>query len=187
MPEFELSKQRDAARTKARILAAAQEEFSRQGYAQAGIRDIGARAGVSSTLLLRYYGSKAGLFEAALIDAVNAEEVFAARREEFGAHLARLLSNPAADIKPPLMIALASGDPEASAIAGRVAEEYSVKPLAKWLGPPDARARAAQIITLSIGYAFCTRQLPLGAASRGADRKLTQWLAESIQAIVDQC
>jgi len=55
-------KRRNAPKTKAKILAASQEAFAELGYSQAGIRDIAAIAGVSSTLLLRYFGSKPALF-----------------------------------------------------------------------------------------------------------------------------
>ncbi len=180
------TKVRDAPRTKANILEAAKRAFAEQSYAQTGIRDIAAMAGVSSTLLLRYYGSKAGLFEAALIAAMDANDLFDTDRSVFGAYLAAALSDPNADIKSPAMIAFASGDAEAQEIATRVSEDYGVAPLAQWLGPPDARARAAQINVLSIGYVMCTRQISLVGRSRAGDKKLAKWLAETVQAIVDQ-
>src|SRR5262245_44861791 len=110
------TKQRDAPRTKAKILEAAKQAFSEQSYTQTGIRDIAAMAGVSSTLLLRYFGSKAGLFEAALIAAMESSDLFETEKEVFGAFLAAALSNPEADILSPSMIAFASGDPEAREI-----------------------------------------------------------------------
>src|SRR5262245_42432475 len=113
-------RQRDAPRTKAKILAAAQQAFAELGYARAGIRDIAAIADVSSTLLLRYYGSKAGLFEAALIDAVSPGDLFSAPRNRFGGHVATLLSRTELDIKPPPMIAMAVGDAEAREITTRI-------------------------------------------------------------------
>ena len=53
----------DAAVTRARILLVAKQVFSRRGYSECGIRDIAGELGLSATILLRYYGSKAGLFE----------------------------------------------------------------------------------------------------------------------------
>jgi AcrR family transcriptional regulator len=180
----EAVRQRDAPRTKAKILAAAQQAFAEIGYARAGIREIAAIADVSSTLLLRYYGSKAGLFEAALIDAVTPDVVFAAPRARFGAYVAAALSRSELDIKPPPMIAMAVADEEAREIATRVALQYSVTPLAKWLGGADAKGRAARIMTLAVGFVMFTRQIPLTGAR--IDKKHTQWLAESLQAIVDE-
>jgi AcrR family transcriptional regulator len=177
-------KRRNAPKTKAKILDAAQQAFAETGYAQTGIRDIAAIADVSSTLLLRYYGSKAGLFEAALLDAMRVAPLFAMRREHFGEHIAANVLNTNVDIKPPSMIALSTGDADAREIAARVTREHVVAPLAKWLGPPDANARAAEIVILAIGFALFTRQIPLAVG--GGEKKLAKWFAQTIQSIVDR-
>lgn len=180
----ETIRQRDAPRTKAKILTAAQQAFAELGYARAGIREIAAIADVSSTLLLRYYGSKAGLFEAALIDAVSPGDLFAAPRAQFGAHVAAMLSRTELDIKPPPMIAMAVGDEEAREIATRVALEHAITPLAKWLGGADAKGRATRIMILAVGFVMFTRQIPLSGAR--IDKRHAAWLADSLQAIVDE-
>jgi TetR/AcrR family transcriptional regulator len=51
---------------RADILRAAQREFARGGYAGARIERIAASAGVNKQLLFHYFGSKEGLFAAAL-------------------------------------------------------------------------------------------------------------------------
>lgn len=179
-------KRRNAPKTKASILVAAQQAFSELGYSQAGIRDIAAIAGISSPLLLRYFGSKAGLFEAALTEAARLERIFEQGRAGFGEHLANLLLDVDLDVKAPAMVALSTGDADARAIATRVTEKHVVAPLAEWLGPPDARARAVEIIMLGMGVVMYTRQLPLAPAAKGSDKKLARWLARTLQAIVDQ-
>jgi AcrR family transcriptional regulator len=179
-------KRRNAPKTKAAILTAAQEAFAVLGYARAGIRDIGAIADVSSTLLLRYFGSKAGLFEAALVDSLRLEGLFALGKERFGERLIALFQDVELDIKQPSIIALSIGDGESREIATRVTEERVLKPLAKWLGPPDGRTRALQIIMLGMGFVLFTRLIPLMPATKGIDRKLARWFAQTIQAIVDQ-
>lgn len=178
-------KRRNAPQTKARILAAAQQAFAEIGYAQAGIRDIAAIAGISSTLLPRYYGSKAGLFEAALVDAMRMDEVLGQGREGLGERLAAVFLDRNLDIKPPSMVTLSTGDSEAREIATRVMEEQVLKPLAKWLGPPDGRVRALEILLLSMGFVLFTRQFPL-LPGRGADKLLAAWFAQTVQAIVDR-
>lgn len=180
-------KRRNATQTKAKILAAAQQAFSETGYSQSGIRDIAAIADVSSTLLLRYYGSKTALFEAALIDTMPIAELLAGtERSQFGDVLARAFLDKKLDIKPPSIIALAAGDADARDVATRVIDEHILAPMAKWLGPPDAQARALEILILAMGFVLFTRQFPLVPGSRGADKKLARWLADSIQAIVDR-
>jgi AcrR family transcriptional regulator len=180
-----LPRKRDAAATRARILEAAQRAFSETGYSHTGIREIARLAGTSSTLVLRYFGSKAGLFEAALVAAMPVETVFVHPREALGRGLAGALLDPANAIRPPLMIPLAAGDPEAAAIAARVFEAQSIAPLAQWLEGPDRRARALEIAMLATGLVSYLRQLPLRAPTEAERRHIVDWFARAIQAIVD--
>jgi AcrR family transcriptional regulator len=181
----EKPKPRNAPRTKAQILAAAQEAFAELGFGQAGIRDIAARAGITSPMLLRYFGSKAGLFEAALVETMRVETLFEGDRAQFGERLTALFLDTKRDFKAPSMVALATGHADARDIATRVMDERVVEPLAKWLGPPDARARALEIMMLGMGFVLYTRQFPLMPARKGIDKKMAKWLTRTLQAIVD--
>jgi AcrR family transcriptional regulator len=49
------------------LLESAHDLFSRQGYSATSTREIADHAGVSETLMFRYFGSKAGLFREALV------------------------------------------------------------------------------------------------------------------------
>jgi AcrR family transcriptional regulator len=49
------------------LLESARDLFSRQGYASTSTREIADHAGVSETLMFRYFGSKGGLFREALV------------------------------------------------------------------------------------------------------------------------
>jgi AcrR family transcriptional regulator len=179
------SGKRNAQATKARLLEAAQRAFSETGYSQTGIRQIAETAGTSSTMLLRYYGSKADLFEAALTAAMPVESVLSHPRDRFGISLAEALLDPGNEIRPPLMIALASGDREAAEIAARVMEARSIMPLAQWLGGTDGRARALQIAMLATGLVSYLRQLPLPKLRDTDQDAITDWFASTVQTIVD--
>jgi AcrR family transcriptional regulator len=176
---------RNAAESRLRILSAAQKAFSERGYAQTGIRDIAALANVSSALVLRYFGSKLGAFEAALIASMQLEPVLAAGKAAFGRHLATTFLREDLDVKPPVLIAILTGDPAAREVTARVTETHLIAPLADWLGPPDGRARAMEISMLATGFVIYMRQLPL-TPSEATKAHVTEWLAASIQAIVDQ-
>lgn len=52
--------------TKAAILRAARERFAAQGYERTTIRGVAADAGIDPSMVMRYFGSKEGLFDAAL-------------------------------------------------------------------------------------------------------------------------
>lgn len=185
MPTPPVTRKRNAEATKARILRAAQIAFSQMGYAKAGIRDIASLAEVSSTLLIRYYGSKAGLFEAALTDAIRMDNVLSADKQHFGEKLAKLFLDENLDITPPAMLALSTGHPESQTIAERATRRYVLDPLAKWLGSPDGQVRALEIFMLATSFVLYTRQVPLTPNSKPARKRLAQWFAESVQRIVD--
>src|SRR5262245_50498090 len=53
---------RNAAATREAILASARTAFARAGYDGAGLREIGAGAGVTAMMVNRYFGSKEELF-----------------------------------------------------------------------------------------------------------------------------
>lgn len=174
---------RNADATRARILEAAQQAFSETGYSHTGIREIARRAGISSTLLLRYFGSKAGLFEAALRDAIPVSSTLLWEREEYGMRLAAALLDTANRVRPPQMIVLASGDPEAAEIAARVTSERAIGPLAEWLGGEDGRRRALSIAMLATGFVTYARQLPLDLPA--AERtQLQSWFADQVGALI---
>lgn len=178
-------RKRDSAATRARILEAAQRAFSETGYSHTGIRDIARMADTSSTLVLRYFGSKAGLFEAALHAAMPVSAALNQPREGLGRALAEALLDPANAIRPPLMIALAAGDPEAAAIAARVFEAQSIVPVMHWLGGADSRARAMELAMLATGLVSYLRQLPLQPVTPAERDHIVDWFARSVQAIVE--
>ncbi|SNS06377.1 transcriptional regulator, TetR family [Humidesulfovibrio mexicanus] len=59
-------RQRDAERTRAAIVQAAREVFLRGDYHQASLSDIAHRAGVAQSLIHHHFGSKKGLYVAAV-------------------------------------------------------------------------------------------------------------------------
>lgn len=67
---------RDAAATREALMAAATEEFARNGFAGARVDVIAASAGVNKQLVYHYYGNKEGLYREAL------EAVYAQLREK---------------------------------------------------------------------------------------------------------
>ncbi len=177
---------RNASETRGRILAAAQAAFAQVGYSAAGIRAIAAAATIDPALVMRYYGSKAGLYEAALIDAIPDYPGLDLSHARFGERLAAKFIEAFLDDRALSMMILSAGDPEAQAISLKVMQEHGVAPLARWLGPPDAEARAKRMLMLSTGFKFYTRQLPIMSATDATESQTTEWLARALQEIVDE-
>src|SRR4051794_38214336 len=59
-------KERKSDKTRAAILSAARAEFHRHGYDRTSIRAVAATAQIDPSMVMRYYGSKEGLFAAAV-------------------------------------------------------------------------------------------------------------------------
>ena len=170
-------------------MAAAKRCFSEIGYANTGIRDVAAAAGVSYALLGRYYGSKAGLLEAALGETLIADSILRVDRAQFGENLARTLMMAASSGQTTTsMTILAAADPDARAIATRLFETQVIGPLTEWLGPSAGRERAVAIAMLCAGYVSHARLVPLLGRSPVAEASdpMFRWLVDTFQRIVDE-
>jgi AcrR family transcriptional regulator len=176
---------RDSNRTKAAILEAAAEAFASRGYLQTGVRDIAASAGVNSTLIARYFGSKDQLFEAVLRKALSVEVLLTADRGRFGEHVARLLTadSPTADVVA--MAVFAAADLGARRATRPDARSPASRTSPGRLGGANAAERAVQITVLCTGFVTYRRLLPLEAAAGGPDSLHAVWLAQALQRIVD--
>lgn len=168
-----------------KILAAAQQVFSSVGYSEAGIRRIAELVGVSPTILFRQFGTKANLFEEALVAAICEDPQQAKTMDTFARHVADLLADPTQINCPHAMTLLATGNEEARQIAIRVLKKYTIGPMMTWLGGPNAETRAKQIMALCAGFALYNTQLNT-SDSKEINQQMVDWLADSIQAIVDQ-
>lgn len=175
---------RDAEATRARILAAAQTVFSTRGYAEAGVREITALAAVNPSLVNRYFGSKEGLFEAALEAALNVGYLTDAGHAEFGRRVVDTFLEGRGEVNPLPMLVFAAADAGAKAIALRLLADRIVTPLAGWLGGAEAEARAARIMVIATGFFTFRLLLPLAPLAEELSPGTRDWLAQSLQAIV---
>lgn len=171
---------RNADATRENIVAAAVAAFSTVGFTAAGVREIGARAGANPALVNRYFGSKLGLFRAALDAALEVEPITNLGREGLAARLAESFINPADGRFNPLpMIVFAAADPDAQAIAQTALEQKIVKPLGEFIGGFDGEVRAARLMAIATGF-FTYRILypltPFAGPVSAADRR---WLTTS--------
>jgi AcrR family transcriptional regulator len=180
-------KRRNPVTTKAKILAAAQKAFAERGYAQTGLRDIATLADVSSALPVTYFGTKAGLFEAALENALNmtfTAEATGNRRATFGKDFVNAVCDRNLPMNVPAMIALSIGSDEAKGISSQFARDHIIKPIAKWLGPPRAKERAYLIVMITTGFVIFDRHITVEESGSGSST-ISAWLENTIQSIVD--
>ena len=176
---------RTSEESKVRIIDSAQRVFSQKGYGRAGLREIAAHAGVGGSLLVKYFSSKANLFEAALKKALIDPAIFQSDRTHFGEAIVDFVREPEMAVLAPAMIALSLGDDAAMNVILKVSQEAILAPMASWLGDPDADARASFILMLTTGYAIFGRHLLMGSCekTRAATARM---IADALQAAVDR-
>jgi AcrR family transcriptional regulator len=181
-PEGEAGGGRNAAQTKLAILAAARRAFAERSYELVGVREVAQLAGVDRALIVRYFGSKEGLFQAALEQALTVEPIIRLDRASFGKEFVELFLSWSG-YSAIRMISFAAANPDLRAHSMAQCEKRMIEPLEKWLGPPNAHARATSLLTLFTGLeTFWDLGLP---SLRSMDPKLRRWLEEASQAIVD--
>jgi AcrR family transcriptional regulator len=80
-----------SAGTRRAILEAARSAFAARGYEQTTIRAVAAAAGIDASMVMRYFGSKAGLFAAAATADLQVPDLRAVPAERWGEVLVRYL------------------------------------------------------------------------------------------------
>lgn len=161
------------------------ELFAELGFDHASTREIAAQAGANPALLVRYFGSKEGLFRAALEAAMLMEPLLTVDRSQMGQRVVEVFTGMTDAPNPLAMIILSAADPAARAISVEVLERQVIAPLAAYLGPPEAETRAARLNILWSGFLIARQLLPLSPLADSRLPPMLEWLADETQAIVD--
>ena len=176
---------RKGERTRLAILEAAREQFHRLGYDGASIRGIAAGANIDPSMVMRYYGSKEGLFAAAvdvdlrLPDITDCPPTMRGRRlvEHF---LARWEGTPRDDVLV-LLLRSAVTNETARDRMHRIFTEQLGACVASVTEPASAPRRAALIATQMLGLALCRYVLELPAVVAATPEQLATDLGPNIQ------
>lgn len=175
---------RNAAATRQRILTAAQSAFAELGYASAGMRHIAREARVDPAMVVRYFGTKAALFETALAECIPDLRQFQSA-DDLGSQLAAELLGGFLDLRMQSIILLGVGDPEAREICARVLRDRVIAPMAERIGGPDAHDRAIRLVMIATGYTMFTRQVPLIDAQGAAASGTADWMAGIVRELFE--
>lgn len=187
-------RKRDAAATRAAILKAARQAFAAHGYDGAGLREIAANAGVTAMLVNRYFGSKEGLFEAAIDDAMSDASVIRKGMPDLdalGGYLAAGVLETTRPNATPLdgsLMMVRSGsttNQRVIEIGRKQIEKMHLKTLAAALKGDNAAERAALILALIAGVQVMRQMIGLTPLARTPSVTLQQLLAPLIQQLVD--
>ncbi|MEE4543123.1 TetR family transcriptional regulator [Streptomyces sp. V4-01] len=179
------ARKRDAAATREAILAAAVVEFTENGYARAGVRQIAERAGVTAMMINRYFGSKERLFAEAVDRAFGPPTIVGDERRGLSHSLALTLAEstaPDAELLDPFLLLLRSAaDPEAAGILKRGVEAHPGARLAGLLGGSDADVRAQLGLALIAGTWLLRTVVGTTALASADDGRLADLLAAMLE------
>ncbi|MDX3242433.1 TetR family transcriptional regulator [Streptomyces sp. ME18-1-4] len=171
--------------TRATILDAARERFLADGYEKATIRAIARDAKIDPSMVMRYYGNKAGLFAAAVAIDPGLLDLPLEPREEIGRTLVRhflTLWEENGEFTALMRVSVSATDPASADRMQSVLREQMI-PLARRLGhePEQAQARAALCVSTMLGLALTRYVLRFPASMALGREEIVDWLGPTIQ------
>jgi AcrR family transcriptional regulator len=175
--------------TRRTILDAARRAFASRGYEQTTIRAVAADAGIDASMVMRYFGSKAGLFAAAAtldLDPPDLASAPARRRGEVlvGHFVSRWERNPSEDMLVFLLRTAVTNE----AVAEQLQATFNrmiVGPLTT-LGYDDPERRAALIGSQLMGLGLCRYILRMEPLASLSSDEVVAGVAPTIQRYLSQ-
>ncbi|MDX2968114.1 TetR family transcriptional regulator [Kribbella solani] len=181
---------RSGAESKQRILDAARTQFLLHGYAGTTVRAVAAEAGVDPAMVFYFFGSKQGLFGAAvnLSAAVPPaiESIFTGGLDGIGERIVRtLVSNlDKSDRTPTAMLAWPAAPPnESGSLLREFIDREITTRLADLLDTPDAKVRAGMVNAQILGLTVARYNVRLEPIASATVDDLVAWFAP----IIEQC
>lgn len=181
------TKKNQSRRTREAILEAARQRFAAEGFERTTIRAVADDAHIDPSMVMRYYGSKEGLFAAAVdfdlalpdLSQVPTHQLGAAAVNHF---LTRWEGEQAGDPLPVLLATAATSEAAAHQMQRIFQAQLEPVVAAATPGDPSTSAtRAGLIATQLLGLALCRYVLRLSPVVDLNREALLHWLAPVIQ------
>lgn len=175
--------------SRARIIAAAVDEFGERGYDGSTIRSIAARAGVDSALVHHYFGTKADLFAEAvgmpLRPDADVPAILAGPRDEVGERLVRYILEAFEDPDVRrrgvmLMRTAVASKLTTPLLAGFISREL-IGRIARALDAPDAELRASLVASQIAGLLLTRYVLRFSALAEASIDELVERIGPTVQ------
>ncbi|MEA1264723.1 TetR family transcriptional regulator [Microbacterium maritypicum] len=175
--------------SRARIIAAAVDDFGEKGYDGATIRSIAARAGVDSALVHHYFGTKADLFAEAvgipLRPDVDVPGILAGPRDEIGDRLIRYVleafEQPEVRRRGVMLLRTAIGSRLTTPLLAGFLSRELLSRVARRLDVDDADLRASLVASQIAGLLIARYVLRLPALAAAPIDELVSRLGPTLQ------
>jgi AcrR family transcriptional regulator len=186
------ARRRNAAATRAAILASARRAFARAGYDGAGVREIASGAGVTAMLVNRYFGSKERLFAEVVADTmatptILTPEILGSREpgRAIAAALVGLTDSGATPLDGFLVMVHSASSRRAAEIGRAQIEAHHQKTMADALTGPLAAERAAIVLSVVAGVQVMRQMIGLSPLAKADPEALAGILAPVFQKLVE--
>jgi AcrR family transcriptional regulator len=164
---------RNAAATRAAILASARQAFARAGYDGAGVREIAEGAGVTAMLVNRYFGSKEQLFAEVVAD-IMANPIILTEKtlksehggDDMAEALVGITAAGGARLDGFQIMCRSAASPAAAEIGRQQIEAHYHKALTAALPGPHASERAALLLAFVAGVQIMRQMIGLEALAK---------------------
>ncbi|MFI5759026.1 TetR family transcriptional regulator [Streptomyces sp. NPDC051569] len=176
----------DAGTGRDAIVRAARRAFAFRPYAEVTMRGIAADAGVSASLIVKYFGTKEGLFNTIADFGPAADQLFAAPLDTLGRHLVLTLVGSRRDQRgdPLLRVVFSLGnDDERTLLRERFGEQITQR-LTGLLSGRDRELRAELIAGQLLGLGATLSLHRAGAGARATPERLADLYAPALQRLV---
>jgi AcrR family transcriptional regulator len=183
---------RNAAATRAAILASARRAFALAGYDGAGLREIAAGAGVTAMLVNRYFGSKEELFAEVIAETSNQPTILTAENlaapdlaQRIAQGLVAITDAKATPLDGFLIMLHSASSKRAAEMGRRQIAGTQQKKLAEALRGPLALERAGLILSLVTGVQVMRQMMALPAMAKANPKTLTDLLVPLFRHLVN--
>src|SRR3954463_7693707 len=173
--------------TEACILREARRLFAEDGYERATIRAVAQRTGVDPALVMQYFGSKEGLFAAAMKGAHGGGTARTAPREEIPSAVLQDVLRKFEETDREAAVTLLRNfltHPEANRIMRDEVLCTVIRDLAGTIGGTDAELRAALLMSTVFGMALARYVLELPGLAGASRADLERLLRPALEALV---
>jgi AcrR family transcriptional regulator len=188
-PVHQPKRARNAVATREAILQSALTAFANQGYDGVGVREIAQTAGVTAVLVNRYFGSKEGLFAAAVEAMFADSSLFTGDAAALAQRLAALVvtkTDKGGHPSAPLLLLLRSApNPRAAEILRDGIARHCERPLKSLMRGPKRGERAAIILALIVGLQLFHKVIGNQALTEANGTSLSGDLRSMLERLID--
>lgn len=170
-------------RTRANILTAARDRFAAEGYERATIRSIAQDAGIDPSLVIRYYGNKAGLFAAAVDFDLQLPDLKAVPKAEAGSVIvSRYFDRWENDERFSALLRAAATNAEAAERMRKISSQQTLPFVTQLCGNPESAPIRNNLVNSQLwGFAYCRYILKLPHILTMTRTEIVKWLGPTVQ------